>query len=69
MIRSRRIDPVFIRYHFPELGADLVAALAGLHVDYFPHRDCNEAGVTRVHSCSYAGTGSVLAPLAYIPSL
>ena len=37
MVRAGRVDAVLIGDDFPELGADLVAALAGLDVNKFPH--------------------------------
>jgi hypothetical protein len=36
---ARAIDSMLIADHFPELGPDLVPALAGLKVDDFPHDD------------------------------
>lgn len=33
MIGSGGVDPVLVRNDFPELGSDLVTALAGLDVD------------------------------------
>jgi len=35
--RTGRGDPVLVRERLPELGADLVAALAGLQCNYFTH--------------------------------
>ncbi len=37
VVGSGGIDPVLVRDDFPELGTDLVAALAGLEVDDFSH--------------------------------
>ena len=37
MVRAGRVDAVLIGDHLPKLGTDLVAALAGLDVDEFPH--------------------------------
>ena len=37
VVRAGRVDAVLIGDDFPELGADLVAALAGLDVNKFPH--------------------------------
>merc|ERR1719443_1420588 len=37
VVRSRRIDAVLITDHLPELGADLVAALAALDVHELTH--------------------------------
>ncbi len=37
MVSSSGIDPVFVGDDLPELGSDLVAALAGLNVDDFSH--------------------------------
>jgi hypothetical protein len=37
VVGSGGVDPVLVRDDFPELGTDLVAALAGLEVDDFSH--------------------------------
>jgi hypothetical protein len=37
MVGTSWVNSVFIRDDFPELGTDLVTALAGLDVDDFTH--------------------------------
>ena len=39
-VRARGVDTVLVADHFPELGADLVAALAALDVDDLTHGCC-----------------------------
>ena len=39
VICSCRIDSMFVGYNLPELGSDLVSALAGLEMDDFTHVD------------------------------
>merc|ERR1719161_853912 len=44
VVGAGRIDSVFIRNHFPELGTNLVAALASLDVHELTHCVCGEEG-------------------------